>query len=220
MFTPSSHVALENIHHTFGNLQLAFLPFVFASPSGRVITKGVTPLLAFHATKMQIRQNMLTSATLLTFLKKREIITKLLSVCKATIKFRGNRQGEIDPDDCGCYECDRLRAGLGIFSEAFTKHLCAFTNMCEQWFQFHFALAGQILSQLANCVVFGAKQLRCSANRTWILRFANSGKREVERYCDEPNPIPETEQVIRHLPLACTSSPYVSFLWLRWTNSS
>ena len=85
MFTPGRHVALQNIHHTFGNLQLAFLPSVFASPSGRAVTKWVTPLLAFHATKMKIRQNMITTTTLLTFLKKTEIITKLLSVCKVTI---------------------------------------------------------------------------------------------------------------------------------------
>ena len=70
MFTPGSHVALEDIHHTFGELQLAPLPSVFASSSGRAMTKGITPLLTFHATKMQIRQNILTTATLLTFLKR------------------------------------------------------------------------------------------------------------------------------------------------------
>ena len=93
MFTPGSHIALEDIHHTFGELELSPLPSVFASSSGRVMTKGVTPLLTFHATEMQIKQNILPSVTLLTFLKKREIITKLLSVCKVFVTFSGNRQG-------------------------------------------------------------------------------------------------------------------------------
>ena len=94
MFTPCSHVALAFFHHTFGNIQLALLAGVFASSSGRAMTKGVTPILAFHATKMQIRQNMMTSATLPTILKKREIITKLLIVCKVTVTLRENRQGK------------------------------------------------------------------------------------------------------------------------------
>ena len=101
MFTPSSHVALEDIHHTFGELQLAPLPNVFASSSGRAMTKGVTPLLTFHATKMQIRQNTMTTATLLTFLKKRD--NHKIAECMQGHRHAQKEQAwKNDPDD---YEC-------------------------------------------------------------------------------------------------------------------
>ena len=51
MFTPSCHVALEDIHHTIGNFEFAFLASVFASSSFNVMTKGVVAFLATPATK-------------------------------------------------------------------------------------------------------------------------------------------------------------------------
>ena len=130
MLTPHSHVALEDIHHTFGERQLALLPSVFASSSGRAMAEGVSPLLTFHVAKMQVRQNILTTATLLTFLKKREILTKLLSVCRIAVTFRGKRQGRSIQMTVSAMNVltDRRCVQLGFFHEPFTEHLSAFTN--------------------------------------------------------------------------------------------
>ena len=82
MFAPSCHVALEENHHTFGNLEFAFLPGVFASSSIRVMTKGITPFLATHVTKLQLCKTLPTSTVMLTVMKQREIIANLLTVRK------------------------------------------------------------------------------------------------------------------------------------------
>ena len=55
--------------------------------------KGVTPFFDIHVTNLQLCKTMPTSIALLTVLKKREMVTKLLSVCKVTFRLRGNRQG-------------------------------------------------------------------------------------------------------------------------------
>ena len=51
---PSCHVALDDIHHTFGNLNFAFLSSVFESSSVRVMTKRIAPFPATHVTNLKL----------------------------------------------------------------------------------------------------------------------------------------------------------------------
>ena len=92
MFTPGCHVALEDIHHILGNFEFAFLASVFASSSFCVMTKGIVAYFASPVTKLHLCRNVPTFIALVTDLKKVEIITELLSVCKVTFSFRRNRR--------------------------------------------------------------------------------------------------------------------------------
>ena len=94
MFTPGCHGALEDIHHTLGNLEITFLASVLACSSFRVMTKGVVTFLATPVTNLHLCRSMPTFIALITDLKQGELITKLLSVCKVTFRLRRNRQGE------------------------------------------------------------------------------------------------------------------------------
>ena len=90
MFTPGGHVALEDIHHTLSNFEFAFLASVLVSSSLRVMTKGVVAFLATPVTKLHLTRNMPTFIAFVTDLKKGEIITELLSVCRVTARLSGN----------------------------------------------------------------------------------------------------------------------------------
>ena len=70
---------------------------------------------------------------------------------------------------------------MGLFLKTFAEHVSAFWYWGEKWRQFHFTLAGQLHGPLANCIELGGKQLRCCADRAWIFRFTNSGKRKIEK---------------------------------------
>ena len=74
MFAPSCHVALEDVHFTFSNLEYAFLASVFASSSGRVMTEGITPFLATHVTNLQLCETLLSSTVMLTDRKIAECV--------------------------------------------------------------------------------------------------------------------------------------------------
>ena len=68
---------------TLGSLEFAFLANVLASSSLRVVTKGVVAFLATPVTHVHLCRNMPTFIAPITDLKKEEIITELLSVCKS-----------------------------------------------------------------------------------------------------------------------------------------
>ena len=102
MFTPGGHVALEDIHHTLSNFEFAFLASVPASSSLRVMTKGLSRSLPLLSQKLHLSRNMQIFIAFVTDLKRGEIITELLSVCRFTVRLGRNRQGE-NP-----YGCERL----------------------------------------------------------------------------------------------------------------
>ena len=93
MFTPGCHVALEDIHHTLGNLEFTFLAGVLAASSFRVMTKEVVAFLATPVTNLHLCRNMPTFIAHVTDLKKGEKIDELLSVCKVTFRLGRNKQG-------------------------------------------------------------------------------------------------------------------------------
>ena len=71
MFTPSGHVALEDIHQTLSNFEFAS---VLASSSLRLMTKGVAVFLATPVTILHLCRNMPTFIAFITDLKKGEIV--------------------------------------------------------------------------------------------------------------------------------------------------
>ena len=82
-------------------------------------------------------------------LEKKEILTKLLSVCNVTFRLMGNKQGEPIQTTVSAVNAvnvltDQRGVRVGLFLKPFAKHLSAFSNMRKKWCQFHFALASQI----------------------------------------------------------------------------
>ena len=82
---------------------LRFFP-VCLRCSVRVMTEGVAPFLAAHVTHLQLCQTKPTFIALLTILKKKEIVTQLLSVIveclQSHLQTQGKQAGSIDPYDC------------------------------------------------------------------------------------------------------------------------
>ena len=105
MFTPGSHVALENIHHTFGNLQLASLPSVFASSSGRAMTKGVTPLLTFQCHENTNSTKHVDHWHSAHLLEKERDNHKIAECTQGHRHAQGEQARKNDPDDYECCGC-------------------------------------------------------------------------------------------------------------------
>ena len=59
------------------------------------MTKGVVAFLATLVAKLRLSRNRRTFFAFVTDLKKREIITELLGVCRVTARLSRNREGEI-----------------------------------------------------------------------------------------------------------------------------
>ena len=92
----------EDIHHTLGNLEFTFLASVLASSSFRVMTKRFVAFLASSVTNLHLCRNMPTFIALTTDLKKGEIITELLNVCKViTLSMRRNTSTEVKTTEEG-----------------------------------------------------------------------------------------------------------------------
>ena len=71
----------QGIDHSIRNLVFALPASVFATTSGRMVTKGVAPFPAAQITEVHLQLATTNTAVLPTIMKQRQIITIWLSVC-------------------------------------------------------------------------------------------------------------------------------------------
>ena len=90
MIAPVCHIALHD--NTFSNFEFAFPASVFASSSGRVMTKGVAPFFATQAAGFHLWLTAHNISVVRSIMKQKQMITIWLSVWKTDCRLKGNKQ--------------------------------------------------------------------------------------------------------------------------------